>query len=254
MIVAVAFTTLDGDAIWAVETAPYVDAFPALAAALDLMKPTWPSEFAHDEYDVFDLPESDLGSAVNFAQLRRIARYDVNDDAGAADASGLSVASRLHVLRGAAGSDVLCFVFAFCPNADDKFAAAAARSATNNSGGALPQAAKSAMDAALGGMGQVAAAAGAATVASRFARGNGAPLPRSDHVGTLTDAVQCARAIADAVRSAVVSNYVPYSGRQVELTAGQVSPQLHVIAGRVNELVSQRYDMRNAHLQELLED
>jgi hypothetical protein len=114
MIVAAAITSGSGNALWAMEFAPFVDAFRLLSIAIEATKPAWPPRFEHDVVHTARLAPGDVAAALHMRRLwemRARGTPDAKIDAPKAD---------VHALYTAAAADVLVFVFVLVTSVDDE--------------------------------------------------------------------------------------------------------------------------------------
>jgi hypothetical protein len=207
MIIAIGFASIQGEALWAMETAPFVDAMPLLQATLRAKLPTWPAAFRPEEWDVGAMPQTTLGDTVSFESLADFARIDrargpAKD--GIPDTTGVSVCREVSYVAGAIASGVVIFVFSFTPTADH----------------ALQARAKLA-DAALEEV-------------------------VSHRVAPITEVLSCAKHIGESVRCAASSDYAPGSAAPVDLTAGKFQTMTSSVAALIFEIVSPQGDCRAA--------
>ena len=214
MIIAVGCSSIVGEALWAMDTMPFVNAQELLSLTLAAMLPKWPASFRPDEWAVDFQPVAG-SSCVNIRRLVDTARigrgYDANPGADdTSDTTGATKCASVTVLSGAIASGVVLFVFGLVPSANDALEAAATMSAADRMLGA-----------------------------DRFP---------SHHVGSLTDMVFAAKILADAVRAAVNASSGANAAAQggVELPASKFKDIAPLLAVRVHDVVSVRGDCRSA--------
>jgi hypothetical protein len=215
MILAVGFTSIVGEPLWALDTMPQVDAFAALTATVASLLPSWPSAFRPEDWQVRVVDAATLGTTVHFHSLANLARVDrayaPDPKSAAPDTTGASFCRELTVVFGAVASDVVLFVLAFIPSVDDRVRARMELKKLDDSD------------------------------------------IQSHSVAQLTDVLHAAKLIGESVRVVGCSDYQAWSGDGAEVPAGKllaIAPQL---ASRIHHTVSVRGDVRVSRGEELPE-